>query len=133
MAVGTGSIRLSDVATEMGILANVSLQACIDKAILGGLDATYYTAPLDRLSDFQGYEHISLTSISLGYNGGSSASACAAGTSPYYGTTGDLSTTAALYSDSTGTAYATTGYYSDGVLVKHWDSVSATFTSTAFC
>ena len=54
MAVGTGpGTSISEVIAEIAG-AQTSLQDCVDDAA-GTFDNTYYTAPADRLTDFQGY------------------------------------------------------------------------------
>lgn len=77
MPVGTGAISLSEVLAEVTGEATQSLQGAVNAANTSGLDGTYYTAPLDRLSDFRGYDDnpvnvtISPTSQTVGGGSGS--------------------------------------------------------------
>ena len=65
--------------------------------------------------------------VSLGF-GSTSALACAASPSTYYIPDGQtfLSATA-LYSNSNGTTFATSGFYSDGTEWRQWNGSSFTF------
>jgi hypothetical protein len=57
MPVGVGAISLSQVLAEVVGEATQSLQGAVNAANLSGLNNTYYTAPLNSLADFQGYDH----------------------------------------------------------------------------
>jgi hypothetical protein len=54
MAVPIIGATLQDVVDELGG-GQTSLQACIDDAVEGDYDPTYYTAPATSLAEFRGY------------------------------------------------------------------------------
>jgi hypothetical protein len=61
MAVPIIQPALTDVIAEVSVGTNNSLQDCVNNADTADLDGTYYTFPLDRLSDFRNYDEGSLT------------------------------------------------------------------------
>jgi len=64
MAVPTSGEKLSQVITEMASSGTYTkLTECITNAIVANLDGTYYTAPLDRLSDFRNYSHATTNTL----------------------------------------------------------------------
>jgi hypothetical protein len=69
--------------------------------------------------------------LSLGRDGGDSATACAATKSTYYGNDTNLNTSTLLYTDAGGTTFATAGYYADDFIWKYWDG--SAFTSNGSC
>lgn len=127
MAVGTGNISLSEVLNEVTGEATQSLQGAVDAADLAGLDGNYYTAPLDRLSDFKGYNDnpITLFLVNWGYqSSGGLGGSCSQPTVPRYSDSTNLLTSTVLYSNSTGTTLAPAGEYSDGSNWRTWNGSS---------
>lgn len=138
MTVGIGSIKLSDVTEEIGLIGQQGLLDCFTAAT-GTFNATYEGSK-DRLSNFQGYEHTVTYNSFLCYQTGlDSKSPC---TDPNwigvtrYSTQTSIATSYSnnvpIYSDA-GTTLATAGYYHDGTLGTWYSWNGTSWTGTATC
>jgi len=135
MPVGTGAISLSQVVSELGLLMPRSLNQCISAAVLKDYHPTYFQSPATSLLEFRGYDKARTAyPESLGYSASSSAAACSAGTATYY-TIGSATWTSAIgiFTTSSGTTYAASGYYEQGNNWRYWDASIGSFTSAGVC
>jgi hypothetical protein len=69
----------------------------------------------------------------LGFNRSSSNTACSATKSGFYTDSSDFFSSSQLYTDSSGSNFASAGYYSNGVEWLKWDSRSSSVTQSGFC
>jgi len=120
IASPTGSGNATRTAT---VGANVG--AARTATITAVIDLTSTSQVLDQLAG-------SYVTISLRYHASSAASACSASPTNVKADTADLSTATTIRNFFT-EAPATTGYYSDGVIVRHWNSATEVLASPTFC
>lgn len=121
----TGVYQLSNDQTYYVILADDGGRTAMRSVTPTGCIAPTTTPPTTQAPQF--------TTIYLGYNSVSSATACGETMSPYYILSGDsFSTATYLYSDTNG-SYALTGYYSNGGVWRYWDGSSTNFSPPVNC
>jgi len=135
MPVGTGTISLLQVMTEIGLSSpNNTLVQCINYAKLAGYNPTYFTSPATSLLEFRGYDHTPTiytenlyysASFTVCPSGGSFITRYTTGSSTFSSATG-------LYTTIGGTTYAPAGYYRQGTFWRYWNG-SGSFGSSGVC
>jgi len=85
----------------------------------------------DAISEFYGYS--SLTYVYL-YYGSTKTIACSGVSAGYfYINSSDLSTATKIYTNSGGTTYASTAFYSDGSIARSWSSSTTVLAAASAC
>lgn len=136
MPVGTGTISLNQVETEIGLSGTTSLLDCFASAKAAGFNPTYGTVLDDNLLAFRGYDHSpTIYTENLNYQSGFSGLCPSGGSAQTRYTTGSSTWSAAtgLYTTSAGTTYAATGYYRQGTFWRFWSSTTGSFGSSGSC
>jgi hypothetical protein len=135
MPVGTGTISINEVETEMGLTGTTSLLDLIATAKLAGYNPTYFTSPATSLLEFRGYDHTpTIYTENLNYSatfnvcpsGGAAQTRYTTGSATFSAATG-------LFTTAAGTTYAATGYYRQGTFWRFWSATTGSFGSAGFC
>lgn len=133
MAVGTGTISIRDVGTELSMVGTYSLLDCFSNACAAGFNPTYAIAGADTLRDFRGYDNtLCCQGVNLGYNASSSASACSAFPSTVYLDNGTLAGATQVWNSAACNSDGPAGYYASGGQWRYWNGTNA-FTSSGVC
>lgn len=136
MAVpNTNTFTQQDVKTELGSSSN-DLVSFFSEADDAKFDPNYVGAK-NSLLNFRNYGSDSppvLTEVFLGYSVSTTAGACSLSpTGTFYINSSELASATLIYTDSSGTAIASSAYYSTGVYWRQWDADTQIFTGSFDC